>query len=112
MGTVFSGVLHSQVRKLNLDLPDSLQKLVLENIDAVLALPENLRRPLINAYITAVRRSFIIGIVISILGGLSAVIMERKKISVQPPSQSTEKPIIEQVRKQTSTYFDDTYQSC
>ncbi|GJJ15378.1 hypothetical protein Clacol_009654 [Clathrus columnatus] len=110
-GTVFSQVLHSQVAKLNLNLPESLRSLVLENIDAVLALPEDLKVPLIKAYITAVNRIFISGVVITTLGGLSALLVERKSISLKSLSGGAKSYPSRRSIKRSSKYYDEIYRS-
>lgn len=79
-GAVFSGQLRHQLRVLVPNLPPETEALILESIKATLSLPEEIRGPAITAYINAVDRVFIVGIVVASVSGLCALLIQKNKI--------------------------------
>jgi len=51
----------------------------------VLVLPETLKGPVTHAYINAIDKVFVAGIVASALGGVMALLIRRSKISLNGP---------------------------
>lgn len=72
-----------------------------------MGLPEDLRTPLIQAYTTAVNRVFISEIAIAAAAGLSALIVERKKISLKLSGGS--KGSKGRSARRSSTYYDEIF---
>ncbi|KAF8526940.1 ABC transporter [Hysterangium stoloniferum] len=81
-GAVFSGQLRAQIKIFAPDLPPETLQLVLESVKTVLALPEPLKGLVTHAYINAIDKVFIAGIVASALGGLVALLIRRGKITM------------------------------
>ncbi|GJJ12849.1 hypothetical protein Clacol_007094 [Clathrus columnatus] len=88
-GAIFSGVLHSQISKLANVLSPDLQASILQSITFVSTLPDDLKGPVTEAYITAIDRVFLVAIVPTAVSVFVAFIIERKKISLKPNSDTT-----------------------
>lgn len=72
-----------QLKLLGPDLPPDILRVVSTAVKAVFSLPENIKNPVIRAYINAIDRVFIPGIAVSALAGLAALPIKRDKISLQ-----------------------------
>lgn len=82
-GAVLSSELRHQLGLLLPDLPASTKALILQDIEAIFALPNEQIKDLAElAYIRAIDRIFIIGVVATSLASFSALLIRRDKVTI------------------------------
>ncbi|KAJ7441722.1 ABC transporter [Mycena latifolia] len=85
-GAVFQGQLRSHLRAQ--DLSPALLEEVLSSVKAIFAIPSPERSQVVEAYVAAVERVFLIGISCGIIASLGSLMIERRKVKMEAVSLS------------------------